>query len=120
MKKVISVNRNSRGRPKKDGGVHPVSAGRIPPDILAAVDRWVTMQDDQPIRSEAIRRLVEIGLSLEPSVRIAARAAELAAKVIEQKTDGAVSEEEKANRKRRLIKGPEALREVRVDRPKVK
>jgi hypothetical protein len=62
MKKSISVNKKSRGRPKKAGGVYPVSAVRLPPDVGRAVDQWAESQDDQPTRSEAIRRLVEIGL----------------------------------------------------------
>jgi hypothetical protein len=62
MKKSISVNKKAIGRPKKKGGVHPVSAVRLPPEISAAVDAWAASQDDEPSRSEAIRRLVEIGL----------------------------------------------------------
>ncbi|BEV46022.1 ribbon-helix-helix protein, CopG family [Afipia carboxidovorans] len=60
MKKSIPVNKKSRGRPKKVGGVDPVSAVRLPADLTAEVDTWA---DDQEIsRSEAIRRLVERGL----------------------------------------------------------
>ena len=62
MKKSISVNKKSVGRPKKKGGVHPVSAVRLPPTISGAVDDWASKQEDRPSRSEAIRRLVEIGL----------------------------------------------------------
>jgi hypothetical protein len=64
MKKSISVNKKV-GRPKKKGGVHPVSAVRLPPEISAAVDAWAAKQDDEPGRSEAIRRLVEIGLKVK-------------------------------------------------------
>jgi hypothetical protein len=62
MKKSISVNKKSRGRPKKVGGVYPVTAVRLPPELGASVDKWALSQDDAPTRSEAIRRLVEIGL----------------------------------------------------------
>jgi hypothetical protein len=62
MKKSISVNKKSRGRPKKAGGAYPVSAVRLAPEIGAAVDKWASAQADAPTRSEAIRRLVEIGL----------------------------------------------------------
>ena len=62
MKKAISVNKKSRGRPKKKGGVHPVTALRLSPEVGTAVDHWAARQDDKPSRSEAIRRLVEIGL----------------------------------------------------------
>ena len=65
MKKSISVNKNSVGRPKKKGGVHPVSAVRLPPATSDAVDVWAGKQDDQPGRSEAIRRLVELGLKVK-------------------------------------------------------
>ena len=62
MKKSISVNKKAIGRPKKKGGVHPVSAVRLPPVISQAVDDWAAQQGDAPGRSEAIRRLVELGL----------------------------------------------------------
>ncbi len=62
MKKSISVNRKSRGRPKKAGGVYPVTAVRLPSELGAAVDKWASTQDGLPTRSEAIRRLVELGL----------------------------------------------------------
>jgi hypothetical protein len=31
-----------------------------------AVDQWAAKQDDQPGRSEAIRRLVDLGLKAKP------------------------------------------------------
>jgi hypothetical protein len=65
MKKSISVNKKSRGRPKKAGGVYPVAAVRLPPDLFKAVDAWAARQDDEPGRSESIRRLVEIGLKVK-------------------------------------------------------
>jgi hypothetical protein len=62
MGESISVNKKAVGRPKKKGGVHPVSAVRLSPEISAAVDAWAARQNDEPGRSEAIRRLVELGL----------------------------------------------------------
>jgi hypothetical protein len=62
MKKLISVNIKSRGRPKKKGGVYPVTAVRLPPALGSEVDEWASSQADAPTRSEAIRRLVELGL----------------------------------------------------------
>jgi hypothetical protein len=69
MKKSISVNKKSRGRPKKKGSVYPVSAVRLPPEISAGVDAWAAKQSDEPGRSEAIRRLVEIGLTVKTKAR---------------------------------------------------
>lgn len=123
MKKSISVNKKSRGRPKKKGGVYPVTAVRLPPALGAEVDKWAVLQADAPTRSEAIRRLVELGLTVKkksaPSERQRAALADLAAKAIDSLTVEA-PDDEKASRKRRLLKGPEEFREVRVDPPKGK
>jgi len=62
MKKSIAVNKKSRGRPKKKGGVYPVTAVRLSPAFGGEVDKWAGSQPDAPTRSEAIRRLVELGL----------------------------------------------------------
>jgi hypothetical protein len=48
------------GRPAT--GNDPVRAIRLSDDFLAKVDTWAAKQDDEPGRSEAIRRLVELGL----------------------------------------------------------
>jgi len=48
------------------------------------------------------------------------RARELAAEAIDKIGDPTAHPEEHAQRRRRLTKGPEEFREVRVDRPKAK
>jgi hypothetical protein len=63
MKKSIPVNKKSRGRPKKRGGVDPVSAVRLPAVVTAQVDAWG--EERELNRSEAIRRLVELGLKVK-------------------------------------------------------
>jgi len=35
---------------------------RLSDEFIASVDAWAASQDDAPTRSEAIRRLVELGL----------------------------------------------------------
>jgi hypothetical protein len=123
MKKSISVNKNPLGRPKKKGGVHPVTAVRLPPEMIRGVDDWASLQHDAPSRSESIRRLVELALVRSkaagpPSTKTAERAKQLAAKTIDRLVDPAAHPEVAASRKRRLLKGPEEFREVRVDRQK--
>jgi len=54
-----------------------------------------------------------------PAAR-AARAKELASSAIATMTDPSVPAEERAQRRHRLIKGPEEFQELRVDRPKAK
>jgi hypothetical protein len=39
---------------------------RVSDDFLEAVDQWASQQADRPSLSEAIRRLVEIGLRTKP------------------------------------------------------
>jgi hypothetical protein len=89
-------------------------------EFMADLDAWAAKQDDIPGRSEAIRRLVELGLTVKtksaPSERQRAALADLAAKAIDSLTIAA-PDDEKASRKRRLLKGPEEFRAVRVDRP---
>ncbi len=60
MKKSISVKPKKRGRPST--GRDPVRGIRLSDEFLAKVDTWAASQEDEPGRSEAIRRLVEIGL----------------------------------------------------------
>jgi hypothetical protein len=89
------------------------------------VDAWAATQEDPPGRSEAIRRLVEIGLKVKTPARPAVskpvrklRAQELAASAIEKIIDPSAPPDERAERRRRLTKGPTEFREDRVDQPK--
>jgi hypothetical protein len=59
-KSNIVIPKKTRGRPAT--GKSPLTALRFPPSALKAVERWAKKQDDSPNRSEAIRRLVELGL----------------------------------------------------------
>jgi hypothetical protein len=49
-----------RGRPAT--GNHPSRTFRLSDEFIMQVEEWRAEQDDEPSRSEAIRRLVEIGL----------------------------------------------------------
>ncbi|KRR06821.1 hypothetical protein [Bradyrhizobium valentinum] len=92
---------------------------------LSAIDEWREAHDIAT-RPEAIRRLVELGLSkstsskkprvLSTAKQGAERAVELATDVIGKQMPN-TSDEEKATRRRRLIKGPSEFRNVRRDRP---
>jgi hypothetical protein len=99
---------------------------RFPDSVMAKIDAWAARQDDAPGRSAAIRRLVEIALTAERPSNAArspankARAAKLAARTIEKMIDPAAPADERAQRRRRLTKGPLEFRENRVDLPKAK
>ena len=121
MAKSLKVNQKKRGRPAT--GRDPVSAVRLPVELTVKIDGWA---DDRAIsRSEAIRRLVELGLTVKPrpsrsSEGQKARAKELASTAIDKIAGVDTSADDKASRKGRLLKGPEEFRETRVDRPKRK
>jgi hypothetical protein len=126
MAKSISVNpKKKRGRPVTTGKGMLIGV-RILDDPLAALDGWIEKQKEPELtRPEAIRRLVELGLSVktnakQPSAARAVRAKELATKAIEKIIDPSAPPEERAQRRRQLTKGPSEFREDRVDLPKLK
>jgi hypothetical protein len=89
---------------------------------MASIDAWSAAQDDTPGRSETIRRLVEVGLTVAPRKRGAhkgaAKAKAMASEQIDRMGDAATSPEERQGRKRHLLKGPSEFREMRTDMPK--
>jgi hypothetical protein len=122
MKKSIKVDQKRRGRPPT--GRATLVSSRFPGPVVSAVEAWAA--EKQTTRSDAIRRLVEIALKSEtPSRPIArpgrrSRAQELARNVIEKMIDPTAPPDERAQRRRRLTKGPPEFREDRVDLPKAK
>jgi hypothetical protein len=125
MTKSINVNANKRGRPVTTG-TGTVIGVRMLDDRLEAIDAWIVRQNDPGLsRPEAIRRLVEKGLVPATTGRTkkssqSSKASDLAGAQIDRLTDKSAPAEEQATRKRRLLKGPEEFREVRVDRKKPK
>ena len=123
MAKSVKV-KPKRVRPAT--GRDPLMGFRAAPEIRGKIVHWAENQPDMPALSEAIRRLVEKALKSEaPPKPIAkpgrrTRAKELARDAIEKMADPAASPEERTQRQRRLTKGPEEFREVRVDLPKRK
>jgi hypothetical protein len=124
IRKKIGGKRPGAGRPAT--GHDPSRTFRLSDEFMAALDAWAVRQDDAPTRSEAIRRLVELGLTVRTPARTVSkpgrrsRAHELATKTIEKIIDPAAPPEERAQRRHRLTKGPSEFREDRVDLPKAK
>ena len=93
--------------------------------LISAVDRWAA-DNDSPSRSDAIRRLLELGLSTPTpakrpaSKETARKASKLAAREIEPLGDKSQPLEEQQRRKRSLIRGPGEFRDIRDDLPKAK
>jgi hypothetical protein len=118
MKKSIKVTPKKRHSRPATGRAPHVTA-RMPPGLIAEVEAWAAANDTT--RAEAIRQLVELGLTVrtkskQGSAARAERANELASKTIDNLTSATPESGEKARRKGNLIKGPEEFRQVRVDR----
>jgi hypothetical protein len=123
MKRQTVITKKRRGPPPTGKGT--LIGVRMQPDELAALDTWVVGDGRSLTRPEAIRRLVELGLSVDKplaqtSARKAAKAKRLAGQAIDGMADPKASVDEKASRKRRLMSGPEEFREDRVDLQKAK
>jgi hypothetical protein len=122
MKKAIpkSVGGKRAGAGRPATGKDPVRTMRLSDEFIASVDAWAAKQDDKPGRSEAIRRLVELGLNAakpfaKTSKRTSAKVKELAGQAIDALADPRASTEEQAERKRLLLKGPEEFLDLRRD-----
>jgi hypothetical protein len=122
MSKSITDNRKRKraGRPRVDAVLIGV---RVPPPGLAEIDTWIKRNGPELSRPEAIRQLVELGLTVKARPKQASRAraetaSAMASDQLDQLADRSASKDEQVNRKRRLLKGPEEFRGVRVDRPK--
>ena len=120
MAKKLTPKR--RGRPAT--GRDPVSAIRLPAELTAAIDKWAA-RNETASRSDAIRRLVELGLAVsgplkQRSPKAASKALDLAGQQIDKIADPSATAEERQQRKRRLLKGPGEFRDLRADLPKRK
>jgi hypothetical protein len=62
IRKMIGGKRPGAGRPAT--GSDPSRTFRLSDEFMATLDAWSARQDDAPTRSEAIRRLVELGLKV--------------------------------------------------------
>ncbi|WP_139212787.1 hypothetical protein [Bradyrhizobium sp. NFR13] len=118
MKKTTVAKQESKGRPAT--GQTPMLGFRAADELRGRIVHWAQFQADAPKLSEAVRRLVELGLTVKmprsKNVAQRARASDMAARAIDKMTDKGASADDQASRKRRLLKGPAEFRDVRVDR----
>jgi hypothetical protein len=90
-----------------------------------AIEDWRAGQTPAPNATEAIRQLIGMGLASAPPAarrgkKTGVKASELAGEMIDWLSDSSAPAEERAKRKRRLIKGPSEFREMRSDMQKLK
>jgi hypothetical protein len=67
-RKKVGGKRAGAGRPAT--GHAPSRTFRLSDEFMASVDAWAAQQPDEPGRSEAMRRLVEIGLTAKAEVSV--------------------------------------------------
>jgi hypothetical protein len=108
-------NKKDRASPEQD----PFSAVRLSPKLTAAIDKWAE-ENGVSSRSEAIRRLLDLGLAASRPLRrrnleAASKALELAAQELDKLIDPSTPDEERKKRKRRLLRGPKEFRDMRGD-----
>jgi hypothetical protein len=122
MIKSESVKHKKSSR-KPPGAAALVIAVRVPSAELPAIDAWIKAQrSPRPTRAEAILRLAEIALArFRPTGRRSnkstTRASDMAGHAIDHLGEDAATEEVRAQRKRRLLKGPSEFRGMRADLP---
>jgi hypothetical protein len=102
-------------------GQNPVSAVKLSAGLTADIDAWASVHAIN--RSEAIRRLIELGLKSEAmamraSRRDAVAVEALAASLINQFIDPDTPQEERERRIHRLTEGPPEFVDLRIDLPK--
>jgi hypothetical protein len=116
-----AVQMNAKSKSRIDPG--PSMGFRPAPPLRAAIVRWAAHQAEKPTLSEAISRLVELGLAATdnregPRDGQKRRARKLAGETIDHAFDATTNTDDRATRKRHLLNGPEEFSRVRIDRPK--
>ena len=96
---------------------------RMTKSLQSDIQRWAAKQSDRPSLAEAIRRLLELGLSPAHQRQVgihkgASKAKSMAGNEIDRLADSSATNEQREKRKRRLLKGPTEFRNMRGDLPK--
>ncbi|MGY3602517.1 hypothetical protein [Bradyrhizobium sp. Leo121] len=87
--------------------------------LLRAIVAWIDEQEDKPGLSEAISRLVQLGLTSHADQdRQKQSARKMAGDTIDGIGDTTTTADDRAVRKRDLLDGPKEFDRVRIDRPK--
>ncbi|WP_441242571.1 hypothetical protein [Tardiphaga sp. 768_D3_N2_1] len=116
--KQRSIGGRRLGAGRTSIGNDPVRTFRLSNKIIQNVDAWATSK--RTSRSDAIRQLIELGLTLTASRNNSSsqrdRASQMAGTQLDSQADLTASAGDQASRKERLLKGPEEFRTARRDR----
>jgi hypothetical protein len=117
-------NKDSSAPVHRHTGLDAISAVKMPAGLTAAVDSWA--KGHRLSHSDAICKLVELGLKIAPAAPAssqtiasdAARIEEIAVHEIDLLLDPALPVDERERRIRRLTEGPPEFLHERIDLPK--
>jgi hypothetical protein len=120
---VLSMMESKKADQAATVDQNPASAVKLSAGLTADIDAWASVHAIN--RSEAIRRLIDLGLkseatatSMRVSRRDAVAAEERAASLINQFIDPDTPQEERDRRIHRLTEGPPEFVDLRIDLPK--
>lgn len=121
---IGAMPKRSTNRPTVKPSIAAISV-RCDQKMLISLDEWRRAQWDTPNRAMAIHRLAQQALAGTADARQRSsaskrRAADMAGRELDRLGDQQASGKERADRKRRLIKGPQEFRDMRRDQPKTK
>jgi hypothetical protein len=116
MKRQSATPPKKRGPPATGKG-EPILV-RLQPAQLAGLDAWIARQNAPLSRPEAIRRLLDQALAVSQPAKsrtqkARSKALDLASAQLDRLVDPSATAEERQHRKRRLLKGPKAVRDMR-------
>jgi hypothetical protein len=123
LKKAIEARRvNSAAKSNRI----PVSAFDLPLALSAEIDVWAKREGVHS-RSGAIEQLLQKALAASAKTlpsgadgpEMTRKISDIAGKQIDSMADPTATDEERASRKRRLLKGPSEFRQMRSDRKKI-
>src|SRR5947207_7446070 len=118
MNQSPSTNRTPAAPPRDDDDAMTVL--HASDGLRTQIKAWAAKQPDTPDFPEAVGRLVRLGLAKRLSGRSrrtskSLKASTMAAHELDRQGDSSVSADERSDRKKRLIEGPEEFRKSRVD-----
>jgi hypothetical protein len=121
---VLMARQTVKSRIRKKPGPKPTGKGepvlvRLQPDLLKPLDHWIADQPTpKPSRPDAVRKaltdwLIGLGmLPIEPSSdHQISESADMAGRTLDALADPSASLDDRAQRKRQLVKGPKELRD---------
>jgi hypothetical protein len=125
MRRADFVKKSSDHMIRPGSGREAISAVKLSEKLTADVDAWA--EAHATVRSDAIRQLLELGLSATPSAASPGSVRRdpfdiegLAVKQIDQLLDPLLPTAERERRIRRLTEGPPEFSDERIDLPKPK